>query len=72
MNLARILPLIVARVWAVYGPCRHRRAVPVDTLLGEHVAWLCPACDRRLPQGWRRRHSRQLRRHVVARMPAVH
>lgn len=29
--------------------CRHRNAVPVEDLLGEVVAWLCPDCDDQLP-----------------------
>lgn len=33
-------------------PCVHAGAVPVDSLGGDHVAWLCPACDRQLDAGW--------------------
>lgn len=46
------LELAMARIGAVFGPCSHRPAVPVDTCLGERVAWLCPACDQRLPARW--------------------
>ena len=41
-----------ARLAALLGPCAHPAAVPVETLAGELVAWLCPACDLRLPAGW--------------------
>lgn len=37
----------------VEGPCRHPRAVPVESVLGELVAWLCPGCDEQLPAEWR-------------------
>lgn len=33
----------------VPGPCRHRKAVPVRTSEGDVVAWLCRACDTKLP-----------------------
>lgn len=46
------LELVTARLGAVFGRCAHRPAVPVDTCLGERVAWLCPTCDQRLPAGW--------------------
>jgi hypothetical protein len=29
--------------------CLHGGAVPVDTVKGERVAWLCPDCDAQLP-----------------------
>jgi len=41
-----------ARLGAVLGPCAHPDAVPVESLAGTVVAWLCPACDRQLPAGW--------------------
>lgn len=31
-------------------PAEHRNAVPVEDLLGEVVAWLCPDCDRQLAE----------------------
>ena len=36
------------------GPCQHRNSVPVQTLDGEVVGWLCrnPGCGKRLPAGW--------------------
>lgn len=37
----------------VEGPCRHSAAVPVESVLGELVAWLCPGCDEQLPAEWR-------------------
>jgi hypothetical protein len=30
------------------GPCRHSRAVPVEAVTGEVLAWLCLCCDRQL------------------------
>lgn len=33
-------------------PCFHAGAVPVDSLSGERVAWLCPACDQQMDAGW--------------------
>ena len=41
-----------ARLRAAFGPCAHGEAVPVETLDGETVAWLCPACDEQLPADW--------------------
>lgn len=40
-------------LWPSPPACSHPGAVPVDTLAGERVAWLCPACDRQLPAGHR-------------------
>lgn len=37
---------------AALGGCAHPEAVPVETLGGELVAWLCPGCDERLPPEW--------------------
>jgi hypothetical protein len=37
----------------VEGPCRHSAAVPVESVLGELVAWLCPVCDAQLDAEWR-------------------
>ena len=33
-------------------PCAHAWAVPVESLKGERVAWLCPACDQQMDAGW--------------------
>ncbi|HEV7215208.1 MAG TPA: hypothetical protein VGP33_08775 [Chloroflexota bacterium] len=33
-------------------PRAHTAAVPVDDVTGEHVAWLCPDCDKQLPAEW--------------------
>ena len=35
-------------------PSRHRDAVPVQDVAGEHVAWLCvdPDCGEQLPKDW--------------------
>jgi hypothetical protein len=41
-----------ARLSAALGPCAHSNAVPVQTLLGERVAALCPDCDTQLPAEW--------------------
>ena len=30
-------------------PCLHFGAVPVESLMGETVAKLCPSCDQQLP-----------------------
>lgn len=46
-----------ARLKAAIGPCAHAEAVPVDTLDGETVAWLCPGCDEQLPVDWRSARS---------------
>jgi hypothetical protein len=48
------LELVAARLAAILGPCAHPGAVPVESLDGEVVAWLCPApdCGRQLPAGW--------------------
>lgn len=32
--------------------CVHLEPVPVETLDGELVAWLCPECDEALPANW--------------------
>lgn len=32
----------------VERPCRHLEPVPVESVLGELVAWLCPVCDQQL------------------------
>lgn len=37
----------------VRGQCRHLEPMPVESVLGEHVAWLCLECDQQLPAGWR-------------------
>jgi hypothetical protein len=37
----------------VRGQCRHIGAVPVESCLGELVAWLCPDCDAQLDAEWR-------------------
>lgn len=39
---------------ATPGPCQHRNAVPVHTLDGELVRWLClnPRCGEQLPATW--------------------
>jgi hypothetical protein len=34
-------------------PCIHADAVPVESVTGETVAWLCPACDRQLDAEWK-------------------
>lgn len=44
--------LVSARLKAAVGPCAHAEAVPVETLDGETVAWLCPGCDEQLPAEW--------------------
>lgn len=36
----------------IEGPCRHPAALPVESVLGELVAWLCPACDQQLDAEW--------------------
>jgi hypothetical protein len=44
-----------ARFFAAYEAltaCRHVDAVPVEDLLGEAVAALCPDCDQQLPAAW--------------------
>jgi hypothetical protein len=33
--------------------CPHVSAVPVDSLEGKRVAWLCPDCDGQLPAEWK-------------------
>lgn len=38
---------------AMRCPVAHHAAVPVNTTLGERVAWLCPDCDTQLPADWR-------------------
>lgn len=43
----------VARMLAIDPPCPHSGAVPVESVLGEVVAWLCPECDEQLPAEWR-------------------
>ena len=52
MNTMAEVELGFARLAAILGPCSHPGAVPVETLTGELVAWLCPDCDVRLPAGW--------------------
>ena len=50
-----------AAILARQPACSHNSAVPVDTLDGERVAWLCPDCDRQLPAdraGWLREVAR--------------
>jgi len=57
-----IVPLfytcVVAFQWValrkVYGvpPCRHRNAIPVESVLGEVVAKLCPDCGDQLDAGY--------------------
>ena len=47
------LELGFAHLAAMLGPCSHADAVPVESLAGETVAWLCPSCDIQLPVGWR-------------------
>lgn len=42
-----------ANLSALTCPTSHRNAVPVEDLLGERVATLCPDCDRQLPADWR-------------------
>lgn len=42
-----------ANLSVALGRCSHDNAVPVDTLLGERVAVLCPDCDTQLPATWR-------------------
>lgn len=34
------------------APCDHADAIPVESLLREVVAWLCPDCDAQLPARW--------------------
>lgn len=41
-----------ANLSALTCPTGHRNAVPVEDLLGECVAALCPDCDRQLPAEW--------------------
>jgi hypothetical protein len=36
----------------VPGPCVHRNVVPVVSKAEEIVAWLCKACDEKLPANW--------------------
>ncbi len=38
---------------ALTCPAGHRNAVPVEDLLGERVATLCPDCDQQLPAEWK-------------------
>jgi hypothetical protein len=33
-------------------PCRHSKALPVESVLGDVVAWLCPHCDQQLSAEW--------------------
>lgn len=33
--------------------CLHAEPVTVESVLGEHVAWLCPDCDTQFPPEWR-------------------
>ncbi len=40
---------LTMRMLARQSACSHSEAVPVDTLDGERVAWLCPSCDAQLP-----------------------
>lgn len=47
------LELIGAHIKAAFGPCAHPEPVPVETLDGELVAWLCPGCDEQLPAAWK-------------------
>jgi hypothetical protein len=35
---------------ALAAPCAHEQAVPVPSVGGNVVAWLCPQCDAQLPQ----------------------
>ena len=47
------LPLPPPSVIAAVPACLHPAAVPVETPLGERVAWLCPDCDAQLDPGAR-------------------
>ena len=49
------LELGAARLGAIFGPCAHPGAVPVESVTGETVAWLCPGCDVQLPAAWSER-----------------
>ena len=35
------------------NPCRHPAAIPVESVYGEIVAHLCPACDEQLDGDWK-------------------
>lgn len=46
--------MAMANLAVAFGGCPHRDVVPVELLDGgDVVAWLCPACDTRLPAEWR-------------------
>jgi len=48
---------IAAVTSAFRCPTGHANPVPVEDLLGEQVAALCPDCDQQLPAGWARTSS---------------
>lgn len=41
-----------ARLSALSCRTAHTTAVPVDSVAGDIVAWLCPDCDQQLPADW--------------------
>ena len=46
--------------------CQHASAVPVESVAGERVSWLCPDCDAQLDADWRKPLSMQERRQRLA------
>ena len=38
--------------------CLHETAVPVESLNGEVIAYLCRTCDEQLPEDWTTRPNR--------------